>query len=133
MNLRTDILQELIDSSGEYLIVNRYLEGAGASRGKDEWQALFVAPNIPHELLGQKIVDMPYKIVEKFANTDSRSCIHFGKTYSPFQYGIYYKDFISTKKVTCKSMDLIVQCYNEDITDYYKVVELMEKLTEKEA
>lgn len=131
MTFHTDILQDLIDHSGDYLIVNRYIEGVGGSRGKDEWQALFISPNVPHELFGQKIVDMPFKVVEKFANTDARSCIHFGKTYSPFQYGILYKDFISAKKVTCKAMDLILHCYTEDVHDYHKVIEIMEQLTEK--
>lgn len=127
--MKEDILQELIDGGGKYFVANRYVEGAGAARGKDEWQALIIAPDIPRELWGLKIMDMPYKDAKRFMEAEIKTIIHLGKTYQPFQYGIRNKDFISLKEVTCPPMELIVKCYQDDIKDYYKVVELMETLT----
>lgn len=126
--MKEDILQQLIDGGGKYFVANRYVEGFGAARGKDEWQALIIAPDIPRDLWGQKIWDMKYKDAKRFADAEIKTIIHLGKSYQPFQYGIHNKDFIALKEVSCSPMDLVVKCYEEDIKDYYKVIELMESL-----
>ena len=129
MRIRKDVLQKLIDEGGSYLLVNRYIEGLGAAQGKDEWQALIISPNIPREYWDKKIGELPFDLVEKLAETDSRTCIHLGKTYSPFQYGIYYKDFIQVEKLDCPIMELILRCYKEDIKDFHKALEIAKDLT----
>lgn len=131
MEIRKDILQKLIDEGGSYLLVNRYLEGFGASKEKGEWQALIISPNIPMKYWDKKIGELPFDMVKELADTDSRSCIHLGKTYSPFQYGVYYKDFIQVEKLDCPIMELILRCYQEDITDYYKALEIAKELAVK--
>ena len=127
--MRKDILQQFIDENGEYLIGNRYMEGSGAARGHDTWEAILVAPDVKREYWVKDIGQLPYDDVEVFANEEIKSIIHFGNNYSPFQYGIRRKDFINLKKITCKPMDLVVKCYQENISDYYKVLEVMESLT----
>lgn len=125
-----DILQKLIDNNGEYLLVQRYTKSYN-QMSDDTWETLLVSPNIPYELQGKKLVDEPYKVVEKFSDTDARSCIHLGDNYSPFQYGMYYKDFIHAEKIDCKIMELITKCYTENITDYWKVLDVVKGLTKK--
>lgn len=129
MRINKDILQQFIDESGNYLIGNRYVEGFGASRGKDEWYAVFISPNIDRELWDKKIGELPYDTVNNFASKEIMTNLHLGGSYPPFQYGIRYGDFIALKKVDCNSNELIDICYKEKITDYYKVVEKMEELS----
>ncbi len=131
MKINKDILQKFIDESGNYLIGNRYVEGMGASKGKDEWYAVFLSPNIDRNLWDKKIGELPFDTVESFAEKEIMTNIHLGGTYSPFQYGIRYKDFISLEKVTCDSNELIDVCYKEKITDYYRVLEKMKELNPK--
>lgn len=126
--IKIDILQQLIDHGGEYLLANRYLEGMGASRGKDTWETLVIAPDVPRELWGKKLQDEPFKIVDSFANQEIKTIIHLGKNYSPFQYGIRNKDFISLEKIECVPMELVVRCWNENETDYYKIVTMMDEM-----
>lgn len=128
--MKEDILQQFIDESGNYLVGQRYVEGMGASRGKDEWYAVFLSPNIDRDLWDKKILDLPYKVVRDFADKEIMTNIHLGGAYPPFQYGIRHKDFISLRKVTCNPNELINKCYQEKIRDYYKVLELMEEMTE---
>ena len=128
--MNKDILQKFIDEGGNYLIGNRYVEGFGASRGKDDWYSVFLSPNIDRELWGKKIGELPYDTVEKFANKEIMTNIHLGGIYPPFQYGIRYKDFISLEKVTCNPNKLIDKCYQEKITDYDMVIEAMRTLTQ---
>jgi hypothetical protein len=127
--MKEDILQQFIDESGNYLIGQRYVEGMGASEGKDEWYAVFLSPNIDRELWGKKIAELPFRRVMDFADKEIMTNIHLGGTYTPFQYGIKYKDFISLKKITCDVNELLFHCYKEKITDYYKILEIMETLT----
>ena len=131
--MEEDILQQFIDSSGDYLIGQRYVKGMGASSGKDDWYAVFLSPNIDRELCGKKIVDLPYGVVKDFAEKEIMTNIHLGDTYPPFQYGIKYKDFISLRKITCDANKLIHRCYKDKIKDYYKILEVMEEMTEKES
>ncbi len=129
MKINKDILQKFIDNSGEYLLVNRYKEGFGASQGKDEWEAIVMSPNVDRKLWGKKVGEMPFDDVEQFANQDIRSCIHLGNTYSPFQYGIYHKDMIDVFVLKdIKIMDFIFRCYSDNITDFWKAKELAESL-----
>jgi hypothetical protein len=132
MSIRKDILQKFIDEGDDYLIGNRYVEGMGASRGKDDWYAVFLSANIDRELWGKKIGELPYNTVENFAEKEIMTNLHLGGTYPPFQYGIRYKDFISLEKVTCNSNELINKCYQENIKDYYEVVKIMKELTQKD-
>lgn len=132
MKIRKDILQKIIDHSGAYLLVNRYVEGMGASRGKDEWHAMFVSIPIERELYEQKVDDLKYSQVEKLAEKEIVTCIHLGKSYPPFQWGIRVKDLIDVEKITCDSNELINRCYQEDIKDYWKAKEIMVELTKKE-
>lgn len=130
--MEEDILQQFIDSSGKYLIGQKYVKGFGAMDGKDEWYAVFLSPNIDRELWDKKIVDLPYKVVKAFAQKEILTNIYLGDVYPPFQYGVRYKDFTSLREVTCVPNELIYKCYKENITDYYKVLEVMEELTKKE-
>lgn len=129
MKINKDILQKFIDENGNYLIGQRYVEGMCASKGKDQWYAVFLSPNISRDLWGKKIGELPYDTVEAFAEKDIMTNIHLGGTYPPFQYGIRYKDFISLEKVTCNANELINKCHQEKITDYYKIIEVMRGFT----
>jgi len=100
--MKKDILQQLIDNNGEYLIGNRFIKGMGASEGKDTWEAILLAPDVDREYWVPDIGKLPYDVVDKFANDEIKSIIHLGNNYSPFQYGIRRRDFIQLKKVTCK-------------------------------
>lgn len=126
--MRKEVLQKFIDENGNYLVGNRYVEGSGAAAGHNEWHAMFLAPNTTRDLWGKKIGEMPYDTVIEFADREILTNIHLGKSYSPFQYGIRYKDFIDIEKVTCNANELINKCYSEDIKDYHKVIELMKSL-----
>ena len=128
MKLRKEILQKFIDESGHYLIGQRFVEGFGASQGKDEWYAVFVSPNVDRDLWDKKVGELPFDIVENFAEKEILTNIHLGGTYPPFQYGIRYKDFINLEKITCNANELIDKCYQEKITDYYKILEVMKEL-----
>jgi hypothetical protein len=122
------ILQKFIDESGNYLIGQRFVEGMGASRGNDTWEAIFLTPDVKREYWVKDIGKMTYDEVEAFASEELKTIIHLGKNYPPFQYGIRRKDFIALEKVTCPAMELIVKCYQENISDYYKVLEVMKSL-----
>lgn len=123
------ILQKFIDENGNYLIGQRFVEGMGAARGNDTWEAIFLAPDVKREYWVEDIGKMTYDEVEAFASEELKTIIHLGKSYSPFQYGIRRKDFITLEKVTCPAMELIVKCYQENISNYYKVLEAMKSLT----
>lgn len=125
--MREQILQTLIDGGGKYFLAERYIQGF--NHRKDTWEALIIAPDVPRDLWGKKIMEMPYKEVVKFADAEIKSTIHLGKSYQPFQYGIHNKDFISLKEITCPPMELVVKCYQEDEKDYHKIVKIMENLT----
>lgn len=127
--MNKQILQKFIDNNGEYLLGQRYIKGYGASHGNDTWEAILLAPNVSREYWTDNIGTLPWDEVEKFANEEIKTIVHLGDTYAPFQYGIRYKDFIELTKVTCKPMDLVVKCYSENITDYYKIKKIMEELT----
>jgi hypothetical protein len=126
--MRIDILQKFIKENGEYLIGNRYIEGMGASRGQDRWEAILLTPDVDREYWVDDLGEMPFNKVESFANEEIKTIIHLGRTYQPFQYGIRRKDFINLEKVTCKPMELVVKCYEENISDYYKIIEAMREL-----
>lgn len=128
MRLRKEILQKFIDESGNYLLGQRYVEGLGASQGKNEWYSVFLSPNIDRDLWDKKIGELPYDMVENFADKEILTNIHLGGTYPPFQYGIRYKDFINLEKITCNVNELIDKCYQGKITDYYKILEVMKEL-----
>lgn len=127
--MKKDILQKFIDENGNYLIGQRFVEGMGASRGNDTWEAIFVAPDVKREYWVEDIGKMTYDEATAFADEELKTIIHLGKNYSPFQYGIRRKEFITLEKVTCPAMELIVKCYQEDISDYYKVLEIMKSLS----
>lgn len=130
--IKVEILQKMIDGGGKYFLVNRYVEGMGASRGKDEWYAMVISPNVPRDLWGKKIMELPYKEVVDFSESDLMTNIHLGKTYQPFQYGIKNGDFIDLIEITCRPMELVIKCYEENITDYYKAKEIMKSLTKED-
>ena len=88
-------------------------------------------PQIDKSLWGAIIGELTYNAVEGFANTDVTTNIFFGKTYTPFQNYIKYGQFIHLTIVTCNANELIHACYEENITDYYKVIEKMESLNKK--
>ena len=129
--MKRNILQKFISNNGEYLIGHRYVKGYGASCGKDNWEAILLAPDVDREYWVDDIGKLSFDKVEKFSKEEIKSIIHLGNNYSPFQYGIKREDFIELIKITCKPMDLIVKCYQENISDYYKVIEVMKELTEK--
>lgn len=129
MKMRKDILQKFIDESGNYLIGKRFVEGMGAAQGKDEWYTVFLSPNVDRELWGKKIGELPYDTVEAFAEKEIMTNVYLGGTHPPFQYGIRHKDFVSIEKVTCNANDLIHKCYQEKITDYFKVLAAMKNLS----
>lgn len=122
------ILQKFIDENGNYLIGQRFVKGMGASRGNDTREAIFLAPDVKREYWVEDIGKMTYDEVEAFASEELKTIIHLGKNYPPFQNGILRKDFITLEKVTCPAMELIVKCYQENISDYYKVLEVMKSL-----
>ncbi len=127
--MRKEILQKIINHSGDYLLVNRYIKGSGASTGQDTWEAILISPNIPHNLLSSELGLVAYDIVEKFSETDARSCIHLGKSYSPFQYGILYKDFIDVFHLKdVPIMEFVIRCYEENITDFWKAKTIAEEM-----
>lgn len=126
MEIRKDILQKFIDENGNYLIGQRYIKDWNGN--KDEWQTYFISPNIDRELWDKKIGELPFDVVDNFANKDIMTNICLGDIYAPFQYGIRYKDFIHLEKVICKPNELINRCYKENITDYYKVLKLMKEI-----
>ncbi len=125
--MNKDILQELINFNGEYVIGNRYTRGF--NRCPDTWEAILLAPDVGRKYWVDDIGMLPFNDVVEFAEEEIKSIIHLGKEYSPFQYGIKRKSFIKITKCTCKPMDLVVRCYNEDVRDYYKVLEIMKELT----
>lgn len=127
--MKKEILQQFIDQDGSYLIGQRYVKGMGAAEGKDEWYAVFLSPNVGRELWNKKVGELPYDVVEEFANREIMTNIHLGGTYSPFQHGIIYKDFISLRKVECNPNELIHRCFTEKLTDYHKILELMEEMS----
>lgn len=127
--MRKEILQQMIENNGEYLVGERYIKAYGSSYSKDTREAILLSPNIDRKLWNAKIGELPFDLVINFADEEIISTIHLGNEYPPFQFGIKRKDFINLKKVTCKPMELILKCYTEKITDYYKVLEVMEKLT----
>ena len=126
--MKKEILQQFIDYNGKYLIGHRYTKSFRSS-SDDTWEAVFIAPDVSRDYWIEDIGKMSFDEVAKFADEEIRTIIHLGNNYSPFQYGIRRKDFIDLKEVTCKPMDLIVKCYNENINDYYKVIEAMKSLT----
>ena len=128
--MRKDILQKFIQLNGEYAIGNRYVEGYGSS--KSYWETILLAPDVDRDYWVDDIGKLPFDDVEKFANSEFKTIIHLGKSFAPFQYGIRRKDFIAIEKVTCPPMELVIRCYNDDVKDYYKVLEIMKELTKKE-
>jgi hypothetical protein len=128
MEIRKDILQKFIDEDGNYLICQRYIEHYG--RCENEFQAVFVSPNIDRELWGKKIGELSFDTVYGFAKKAIITNIHLGGTYQPFQHGILYGDFVFAEKLTCNANRLIHACYEEEITDYYKVLEKMKQFTD---
>jgi len=132
MRIHKDVIQKIIEHDGAYLIANRYCEGMGASRGKDEWYAMFISIPVPMEMYDKRVDDLSFGMVEKFVETEITTCLHLGKSYPPFQYGIRPKDIIAVEKVTCDSNELIARCYQENIKDYYKVIEIMKEMTPKQ-
>lgn len=128
--MKKEILQKFISENRNYLIGYRYVEGIGASRGEDTWEAIFLSPNVKREYWVEDIGKMTFDEVTAFADEELQTIIHLGNNYAPFQYGIRRKDFIALEKVTCRPMDLIAKCYQEDISDYYKVLEVMKALTD---
>lgn len=130
MEIRKEILQKFIEENGEYLIGQRYVKGY--RNNDDEWQTFFLSPSVDAKLWNKKIGELPFDIVNDFADKDILTNISLGDLYPPFQYGIRYKDFIALEKVTCKPNELINKCYAEKITDYYKVLELMKELQDGE-
>jgi hypothetical protein len=129
MDMRKDVLQKFIDENGNYLIGQRYVEGFGASRGKDSWEAIFLAPGVSRDYWVDDIGKMSYDEVVRFGDEEIQTIIHLGNNYQPFQFGIRRKDFTQLEKVTCKPMELIIKCYQENISDYYDVIKLMKELT----
>lgn len=133
MKIKKDVLQQLINNNGEYFIAERFIEGMGAARGKDERKALFISPNIPRELWDKNLHDLAFSAVDTLINTDLLTNIYLGQKYPPFQWGVKYGELINVAKVTCKPNELIYKCYIENITDYWKVLTAMEELTIKKS
>lgn len=130
MQIRPDILQKIVDLDGKYLIVQRFINGF--YRRDDEWETLFISPNVPRKFWDKKITDMSYADVEAFANQEVYSNIHLGNTYPPFQHGMRYGDFINvTPFEGSDAFEFIVECHVNKITDYYKVLELMKLRNEQ--
>lgn len=125
--MKKDILQKFIDNNGDYLIGQRYTKGW--KHNPDTWETVFLSPTIDRKLLGKKIGELPFDLVEEFNDSEIRENIFAGKSYNPFQWGIKIGHFICLEKVTCNLNELIHKCYEEDITDYYKVIEVMKSLT----
>ncbi len=130
--MNKDILQKFIQLNGDYVLGNRYQEGMGANRGNDTWEAIFLSSKVKEKFWVDDIGKLSFDDVEKFADEEIEAVIHLGKTYQPFQYGIRRKDFIQLEKVTCNPMELIIRCYTEDVKDYYKILKIMQELTEPE-
>jgi len=123
--MRKDILQKFIDEGDSYLIGLKHTDFLN---GKSEQYAIFLSPDIDRELWDKKIGELTYNIVENFANKEIITNIYLGREFPPFQRGLRYKDIIILEKVTCNANELIHKCYTENITDFYKIKELMEEL-----
>lgn len=130
MKIDKQVLQTLLDSNGEYFVVQRHT--SGWKEGSDEWKAVFISPSIPRDLWGAKIGELPYDAVEQFANTDIMTNIYLGSDYPPFQYGLRYCELNAATKVTCNPNELIHLCHTQKLSDYYKILEVMAELTEDE-
>jgi hypothetical protein len=125
--MKKDILQKFILFNGEYVIGNRCVESmCEALNSRD---TILLAPDVDREYWVDDIGKLPFDTVVKFANEEIKSIIHLGKSYQPFQYGVQRKDFIQLEKVTCKPMELIIRCYNDNVKDYNKVLKIMKELT----
>ena len=129
--MKKDILQKFIDLNGKYLIGQRLVK-YHRSDVDDDYQTFLLAPDVSREFWVDDIGTIPFNDVKRFSDEEIRTNINLGKEFSPFQYGITRNSFINLKEVTCKPMELVLKCYKENITDYYKVIEAMESLTHQE-
>jgi hypothetical protein len=125
-----DILQKFIDNSSDYLIGRRVIHfHVWGTNDTDE--AIFLAADIARDMWNVKLGELQYDKVVNFADEEIKTVIHLGKDYSPFQYGIRRKDFMQLMTVTCNPNKLIHECYINNVSDYYEVVKIMEKLTKE--
>lgn len=124
----THILQKFIDLNHKYLLGQRRIK-YHRSDMDDDYQTILLAPDVSREYWVDDIGQMPFNDVKRFSDEELRTIIHIGKEYSPFQYGVSRGSFIALQEITCNPMELVVKCYQEDISDYYKVIEVMESLT----
>lgn len=127
--MEINILQKFIDSSGKYLVGQKY--NKGWRNNSDTWNTVFLSFSVPTELFGKKVNDLPYSEVKKLNDTETPANIYAGKSYTPFQYGVRLGNFISLEEVTCDFNELIHKCYEDNITDYIEVIKLMKSMTAK--
>jgi len=133
MRLKKDLLQKLANGYGEYFIGNKESTYNDYGHFKSKYEAVFFSPNVPNELRRvENIGECTFELVETFANEETHTNIYLGaKQPSPFQWGIRHSDFVDVTPTTCDPMELIIACYENNITDYYEVLKKMKELTEK--
>ena len=122
MNINIDILQKFVSKPTGYFLCQR-------SEDKDAW---LISPDIPFNIQVKQIGELPYNVVRNLAESYFLANIPLGKRYTPFQRSIPYSSIVFAQEVTCNVMELVVKCYQENITNYVKVVQVMESLTETE-
>lgn len=133
MEINKKILQMLIKGYSGYFIGNRQTSYFNSGETKYKNEAIFFSPSIPNELQGcENIGEKSFDLVEDFAESEFHLNIFLGKRRSPpFQLGLRYEQLVSIEPVTCSPMELIVACYEEDISEYYEVLKKMKELSEK--
>lgn len=131
MRLNKDLLQKLVSGYGEYFIGNKESSHDDFGHMKTFYETIFFSPDVPSELRRvENIGQSPFELVEKFAETETHANIYLGRHKSPpFQWGLRHKEFTQVEPVTCNAMELIVACYENDITDYWEVCKKMKELT----
>jgi len=129
--MKKEILQQFIDTGNAgYFIAQRKQSNFG--KGTDDYTALFITPEVDRKYWNKKVGEMSFDEVEAFNSEEIKTNLHLGKSYGPFQFGVYRNQIVNMTEVTCDSWDLIFKCRELKISDYYKVIELMKELTELE-